>query len=390
MAIKFYNAVNLALACTLLLTLGSIVPATAPILAQTNNAPIKPDVNDPAYINSVAPGPISDADLSLVKQIALADNQVKALTTDKNIDFMATHYFSENILANPVKWSPEININVANTSEVTVQVDLQAKTVKSVATAPIVRACVGDCIAHTFAVDWVTTISPSPNYLDVRSPAPTYTRTVNPVHTGWSFLLDAVMDPNPGGDYPLCHTPTGYYTNYWAQVGFNWNLASDTKPIYTDTKFSCIIQFTSLTYTAGHNYKFEINASTNNHSTHKGWTLIAIDLSTLSTFYYFANYDVNTGKILTGTTTDTNVMFESREKNSEAPNWYNDFGTITANSAHYSTNGGSSVFNWPNEGKEDVKCDGGFILPSVVISGGLKTGGTATWNKLNFYNSVNC
>jgi hypothetical protein len=354
--------------------------------ASTNTSTIVPNINDPAYINSVLPGAISDSDQALMERIALANVQVKDALAGKSYEFMSTSYLTENVMASPVHWDPVTHLNVANNTELAVIIDMQSETAKSVISGPLTTACTGDCLHHTWADNWVGNVGSTPNYLDVQSTAPSYTRNHTPIHGGQSLYLNGMMLVSD--DNLLC-TSADYYSDYWNQVGFNWDTSSDTTLVYTDTKLGCINQLSGMTYTSGHNYKFEVNGNTNNPSTHKGWTVAGIDLNTFVAFTNQFNYDVRYSGIRYSDL-NTGVFFENRESQASEPNWDTNFASNpTATAAHYSTNGGSTVSNWPTSTTEDTTCSGGTTTPSAVMgSTNLQSGGTATWTKHTMYTNL--
>lgn len=107
----------------LVFMVGTALPAVPSPIANSATS-TNPDLNNPAYINSIVPGRISDSDLAKVKQITLADSRIQGVLNGKSYQFMGTDYMSTNLMQVPPIWNPEIHINMANTTQVSVLVDL--------------------------------------------------------------------------------------------------------------------------------------------------------------------------------------------------------------------------------------------------------------------------
>ncbi|AIC15309.1 hypothetical protein [Nitrososphaera viennensis] len=295
--------------------------------------------------------------------------------------FLATDYIGK-IDEQPVNWMPTVHYNIANQTQLAVVIDLkkgavvQTQTVevnpleeKNLSPEAAAKKAANGEDPNGFSIDYITGVGTAPNFIQMDSPAITFTSS-GVQTTGNVLLVNALMTGGSGAN--ACN-PAKATTDYWAQIGFYWKTSGQIN--YDDTSTGCAPVFSALTYTPGNNYRFNIRGDAS------GWRLAGINLGTAVAFSY-TGPAVNSGTFKTSDSS-TSVFFENKQISSV--NWAPQFGSNPSATAKYSTNGGSTQLNWPDNVRIDQSCTGTvntypYSATNEVMTGELKSGGTATWS----------
>ena len=269
---------------------------------------------------------------------------------------------------------PQIHINVANKTEITVQADLKTGTILSIMTTPIVKLgpiqtssngqplCIPGQNCGSFAIDYYSG-SHTINGIYDEKPVPTKTGSPPVV----SFLLNGL---ETGAITSGSCTSSNYYTDYFAQAGFDYTSGVPVVA-YDDTTTGCVGVNSGIAYGPTDTDFFEIYIASGTTQ----WNIIDEDLST-GKYHVYAGPTVQSSAMQTNNY-NTSVFFENH---STSTNWAGYFtSSIQATDAHYRDFSAGTWNNWDADSKQVLDC-GGNSHSNNVMTGGLASGGTTTWS----------
>lgn len=378
---------------------GSALPS---VLASTStsstNALLTPSGQPNIALN---PPALSQTQEDTAKRLAFSNNQVQQLIAGK-------HYRIADIALNgdlkqmpTIKWYPYVILNIENTTQVSVRIDLEANQVLAVERSSIVRLgpktnnavatqtgtasplTATSASSPGYSTDEYTgTTNPIEMYMNTQNGAPTYTPSAGSMDGQVDYLLNA---EEKGAVAPYCD-PNYASTGYFAQTGFDFPPAgSNGQIVYADTLNYCnsitVPSSSGVSYQAGHYYQFQIHAYDTSPVT---WKFIITDQSNGKSFVSGARQGMNSYLIQgNGSGGNTSVWLENWNSPTTT-SWYARFSNdIQGFSDYYD----GTYKNWPSDKQYDDNCHGAKSYPRTsppeVMSGSLASGGTVDWS---FYN----
>lgn len=334
-------------------------------------------------VEKVLPTEMSKIDFKNVGLYALKNNQVQKIINGRPYQLMSQDIVG-NTKTEPGIWYPEIHINVANETQVTVVLDSK-NIVKSVESGTMISQKAQ--FVHTgqsFGTDYYT----GTKQIDGIYMTATGTPTVNPSgnnNLGTYFLVNAIE--NGATDSNGCN-PAFAQSSYFAQAGLAY-IAGSTYLTYTDTTFSCQLQFISsslIPYVAGHNYVMYIAVNQQNGR----WYVYEQDVTSGGAiFYQTVGNIIPNSNVMKTFDTNTGVFLENHNTGTT---WYTKYtlSSIGA-SAKIRQFNTSPWINWDADTQVDQDCFGvnhSYNYLGQVINSGtnLKNANTATWNFQNLAN----
>jgi hypothetical protein len=374
MAKTKYNAISLALASILILILGSMLPAMAPVQAQ-KSTPMIQTGNKAIFdqFQKVQPTPLSKADLVKAENIALSNTEVKQDINGMLYSLMSQGFVG-NMKTNPGIWYPQLNFNVDNKTQLVVVVDPSSNKVIRVDTGTIGDKLSAAPGVRSYAIDGYDG-QYTVQGLEMDPTAPSYTP-----NSIYNFTAFTVNGEETGATLSYLCDPTHVADSYWMQAGFDFDTTGPyyAHLVWADTGTSCNPQDISsyVPYVANANYYVYIFAQPSSSV----WT-VYVQKDTGES-YTMSRSGMN---YYTMQTSDdqTSVWFENSNTISGSSTWNTQFSTSPTTTAWLQTPGSSSWYGWDVDYQvEHQNCSSGDWV-NHVISGNLEYGSSAQWNLSN-------
>jgi hypothetical protein len=221
----------------------------------------------------IAPKASDTVTLEKVKKLALENEKVKEMTSGKaKVEFMSQDFVG-NIYSNPVVWTPEVRFNVDDKYQVIAVVDPENNTVTEVSSAPMEKLTL-DFGTRSWAIDYYSGSSTLTG-ISMTNTTPTYTPTSTDSFT--ALLVNGLMSGSSTNGCNSNYWPTTAYFQagmvFYPTTGYSHTGGTIA---WTDTQQSCNAQVTSVPYTAGNNYKFQIYSD----SVNGDWVIYLYNVST--------------------------------------------------------------------------------------------------------------
>ena len=340
------------------------------------------ETNTPNSIHELEktfPDAISDSDLSKIKHLAVANDEVQQFLHGKSYNFTETDYIG-NFKTHPGVWYPEIHINVGGTKELTVVADLKNNSILKIEKHDMQKKSIIPLISPSIKPESTSSPKAIDYYTGSGSVSGIYMTTTAAGYSP-SDSVEKFFDVNgieTGANDTLGCIPADAYNNYFAQAGFAFK-GTGAYPQWTDTSSGCYENIpANATYTSSDSYVFYIMVKASGK-----WFIYGSDQTS---GYQFFHID----RIAPASTTmkvndpNTSIFFENYDTGNS---WAGDFAANPSASSSLYQSG--SWTNWSAEQQVDVDNAGNwYYYPYTgnVISGTLTSGSTATWSMSNMQN----
>lgn len=303
-------------------------------------------------------------------QIALDDQNVQNQIHGRSVVFMSSDWTGEIYNSTYITAYPVVHFKVGDNSQIGVIVDTTQGHVRKFLETHLDKATY---TGPEFAEDKYTG-STTIDGIDIHLSLPTYTLPAD-MDDHLIFMVNAA-EKNAPNDSTRCNS-ADYQGSYFAQSGLDFNSGGGYTG-WADTKNSCnVTTAPGLPYTSGHHYDFQVFVDGSS------WVMYGIDNDSTSTpkAYFLHSQTGITNNTFQDNDPGTSVWLENWNTKTD---WYTSFSTTSLSpTSTLSSNGGTTWFNWGSstDGKQDWTCSlGTWGTPDGVISNGLSSGGTATWN----------
>lgn len=319
------------------------------------------------------PAPLPGDQVAKATQIALSNSSVISLINGRPYKFMTYDQIGNVFI--PGSWHPEVYFNVNNTSEITVEVDLQKAAVIQAFETPLTKVIAAGH-KHTsasdppgFALDYYSGSS-TLNGIEMKATAPSYNTADGNANTITAFLVNALESGGRDDQAFSCNSQY-WTTDYFGQSGFAW-MTTVKRPIWSDTVNTCTAMNPGLAYNTGDLYEFEVYTN-GGYWYEFGWDTV--------TGAGFSHSQSGVSK-LTFNTNDinTSVWFEN-DNLQGSTSWVNKYSSTSLSAtAKYSSDNAGTWNNWQSDHQSDLDCHNVLHTPSQAISNTLASGLSATWN----------
>lgn len=332
-------------------------------------------------IENNLPTPLSAAEHSKVMSIVLKDVGIQNLLKGKQYSELSTDFIGSSNVP-PITWYPEIHLNVMNKTQVTVTVDLNNNSVRTIGEYPLQKTHgpinslnQGKITGAAYAVEYYPTSGSTIKGMYVTATAPVFSSSGLNVFS--AFLVNGM---EYGADYTKACTNGNQYYNYFAQAGFGFGSTAG-HPGYTDTTSNCFLVYPNIAYTPNDSYVFYMTIKSSNN-----WYIYGVDQTAGGTpFAYTGPVTFNNSMFKT---INTSVWFENQNTASNS-GWYAQYQTNPKATSYYQ-DGSGTWRNWDQGTKDDRDCSGGDHGDVVITPGDLINGGQATWNMFQMASHYNC
>ena len=313
---------------------------------------------------------LSDAEVRQARNIMRSDDRLRQMIDGGPLEITSISFVG-NANTLPVKWYPVIH--TTDGAEITsVKLDLDANEIKSVDTYKRYRLDQ----SNAYAVDEYSGTPDLVKGIAVTSESQPTNYDGSEAYSGFSAL---VLDAKMYGSIrdKLC-SPAYFPSTYWLQVGALFN-EKGWLYVYADTTTRCVVKKLKLPepdMTDDVNYKI-YGGST--------WYIV-LHNEDKNDFAYHQQSGLNSGWIEMGDDS-TSVFFENGY---EGSGWDSQF--IDGNPSRTNAQVMNSDNSWVDwSGNEQYILDSnGNVRANNVISGTLRSGGTATWDVSQMSNWPKC
>ncbi|MDE1728896.1 MAG: hypothetical protein KGH81_06950 [Thaumarchaeota archaeon] len=348
----------------------------------SNLNPFNPQ--DFKYMVKTFPAMLSKTQINKIKQVVMSDVHVKNAIDGQPYTFMG-HDFIGNYKINSNVWYPEIHLNVANKTELTVTVDPTISNVTKLGTFSLVSPTT-PAIRHAEnlnqagggssakSIDYYTGTQTQIYGIDMVIAGPTYSGDSN------NYLRAMLVNGMASGSNENDACTSTASDAFFAQAGLAF-VNTSYGPIWSDTYETdgtpgstegCFPQAPNLGYKTGDSLVFYILSGSST------WTIYGADSN--GTQFFNETPTQSQSSSMVTSDPNTSLFFENYDPNT---NWGSEISNPVAGSSWADST--QNWHTWDSETRDDQTCKNvdnyyNYNTSEQVISGGLDNGNTATWD----------